>query len=136
MPANQSGSATEIIPYLFCRDVPAALDFLARAFGFVEELRVTTPRGGVHAQMLLGGHRIMMGSGHAGSAMLSPADTPAATQGVFVYLPDVDAHFARARDAGAEIVVPPHDQDYGRTYTARDPDGHPWFFTTPPALGT
>jgi uncharacterized glyoxalase superfamily protein PhnB len=26
----------------------------------------------------------------------------------------------------------PHDQAYGRTYTARDLDGHPWFFTTPP----
>jgi uncharacterized glyoxalase superfamily protein PhnB len=33
---------------------------------------------------------------------------------------------------GAEIVHPPHDEPYGRTYTARDLDGHPWFFTTPP----
>jgi uncharacterized glyoxalase superfamily protein PhnB len=35
--------------------------------------------------------------------------------------------------AGAEIVHPPRDESYGRTYTARDLDGHPWFFTTPPA---
>jgi hypothetical protein len=25
------------------------------------------------------------------------------------------------------------DQNYGRTYWARDPDGHDWFFTRPPA---
>ncbi len=36
------------------------------------------------------------------------------------------------RAAGAEIVVPPRDESYGRTYTARDLDGHPWFFTTAP----
>lgn len=64
--------------------------------------------------------------------MRSARAAKSATQGVFVYLPDVDAHYARARDAGAEIVQEPHEADYGRTYTARDLGGHPWFFTTPP----
>jgi PhnB protein len=44
----------------------------------------------------------------------------------------VDAHYERARSAGAEIDAP-RDESYGRTYTARDIDGHPWFFTEPPA---
>jgi uncharacterized glyoxalase superfamily protein PhnB len=44
-----------------------------------------------------------------------------------------DAHYERARAAGAEIVHPPRDESYGRTYTVRDIDGHPWFFTRPPA---
>jgi uncharacterized glyoxalase superfamily protein PhnB len=52
-------------------------------------------------------------------------------RGVFIYLADVDAHYERARAAGAEIVQASHDESYGRTYTARDLDGHPWFFTTP-----
>jgi uncharacterized glyoxalase superfamily protein PhnB len=64
--------------------------------------------------------------------MLSPHETKSATQGVFVYLADVDAHYERARTAGAEIVHPPRDESYGRTYTVRDIDGHPWFFTKPP----
>ena len=51
--------STQIIPYLFYRDVPAALDWLARAFGFTEEMRHATP-GGMHAQMTLDGQRIMM----------------------------------------------------------------------------
>jgi PhnB protein len=122
---------TEMIPYLFYRDVPAALDWLARAFGFTEELRHST-QGSMHAQMTFDGQRIMMGQGGKEWRMLSPQETKSATQGIFVYLADVDAHYERARAAGAEIVHPPRDESYGRSYTARDIDGHPWFFTTPP----
>jgi PhnB protein len=123
---------TEIIPYLFYRDVPAALEWLGRAFGFTEEMRTGTPSGGMHAQMTLNGQRIMMGQGAHDWRMLSPHENGMATMGVFVYIDAVDKHHARAAAAGAEIVQPPHDQSYGRTYTARDLDGHPWFLTTPP----
>jgi len=128
MPAERG---TEIIPYIFYRDVPAALDFLSRAFGFTELMRTGTASGGMHGEMELDGQRIMMGQGSRDWGMLPANEAGAATQGVFVYLPDVDAHHARAVAASAEIVKPPHDESYGRTYTARDLDGHPWFFTTP-----
>ncbi len=123
---------SEIIPYIFYRNVPAALEFLAQAFGFTEELREPT-LSGMHAQMTLDGQRIMMGQGSHDWRMQSPSETKVATMGIFVYLADADAHYERARAAGAEIVQPPHDEEWGRTYTARDLDGHPWFFTTPPA---
>lgn len=122
--------ATQIIPYLICRDVVATMDFLARAFGFIEEMRVDTPSGGTHAQMTLDGQRIMLGQRYEAWKM-HPPEAGAVTQGVFVYLPGVDAHHARAAAAGASIVAAPKDESYGRTYTARDPDGHLWFFTTP-----
>ncbi len=122
----------EVIPYIFYRDVPAALDWLARAFGFVETMRVGTPRGGVHGEMTLDGSRIMMGQGGAELKMVSVSETNAATQGVFIYLEDVDAHCERARGAGAQIEREPQDLPYGRSYTARDLEGHPWFFTMPP----
>ena len=128
-----TGTVTEIVPYLFYKDVPAALDWLARAFDFVETLRVGTPNGGVHGEMLFDGRRIMMGQGNAEWHMASTSETRIATQGVFIYLADVDVHYDRALAAGAEIVDPPRDLSYGRSYTARDPEGHPWFFTTPPA---
>jgi uncharacterized glyoxalase superfamily protein PhnB len=54
--------STQIIPYIFYRDVPTALEWLARAFGFTEEIRHATP-GGMHAQMTFDGQRIMMGQG-------------------------------------------------------------------------
>jgi uncharacterized glyoxalase superfamily protein PhnB len=97
--------STEIIPYIFYRDVPAALAWLAGAFGFTEEMRHATP-GGMHAQMSCDGQRIMMGQGSKEWRMLSALETEAATQGIFVYLADVDAHYGRARAAGAEIVHP------------------------------
>jgi PhnB protein len=126
---------TQIIPYIFCRDVPAALEWLAKAFGFVEKMRTGTPSGGVHGEMTIDGQLIMMGEGAKDKGMLSVRDAGAATQGVFIYLADVDAHCARARAAGAEITKPLEDLPYGRSYTARDLEGHPWFFTTPPAGG-
>jgi PhnB protein len=130
MDKPQPAIKTEIIPYIFYRDVPAALDWLAHAFGFTEEMRHPTPSG-MHAQMRLDGRWIMMGQGSTDWRMQSPSETNVATMGVFIYLADVDAHYERARAAGAEIVQAPHDESYGRTYTARDLDGHPWFFTTP-----
>jgi PhnB protein len=82
--------------------------------------------------MSLGDQCIMMGQSSKGWGMISPRDSAVATMGVFVYLGDVDQHYARARAAGAEIVHAPRDESYCRTYTTRDLDGHPWFFTTPP----
>ncbi len=132
MAETEAKVRTEIIPYIFYDDVPAALEWLARAFGFVEEMRHATERGGMHAQMTLDGQRIMMGQGSKEWHMESARALGTATQGVFVYLADVDAHYERARAAGARIDGPPGDRGYGRTYTAYDPGGHPWFFTTPP----
>lgn len=52
-------------------------------------------------------------------------------QGNYVVVDDPDAHFERAKAAGAEIVEQPVDRDYGsREYTARDPDGNVWVFDT------
>jgi hypothetical protein len=89
---------TEIIPYIFYRDVPAALEWLARAFGFTEDMRTgTKPGGGMHGEMSLDGQRIMMGQGAKDWGMVSPRDATMATMGVFIYLDDVDAHHARPR---------------------------------------
>jgi uncharacterized glyoxalase superfamily protein PhnB len=53
------------------------------------------------------------------------------TQGIYVVVDDDDAHYARAKDAGAEIVIDIKTQDYGgRDYTARDLEGHVWTFGT------
>jgi hypothetical protein len=61
--AVKSVTRTQVIPYIFYRDVPAALEWLSRAFGFTERMRTQTPRGGTHGEMLVGGQLIMMGQG-------------------------------------------------------------------------
>jgi uncharacterized glyoxalase superfamily protein PhnB len=49
-----------------------------------------------------------------------------------VHVPDVDAHHARVRAAGADILYGPRDEDYGqREYGVRDPEGHTWWIATP-----
>jgi hypothetical protein len=63
--------------------------------------------------------RIMMGQGSKEWRMVSAHKSGMATQGIFIYLADVDAHYEQAKAAGAEIVKPPED------FSARDPDGHP-----------
>jgi PhnB protein len=115
-----------IAPYLLYEDVDAALDFLARAFGFEEELRYTGPEGYVnHAEMRLGDGVIYMGD--PGGDYRNPARVGAHTQMVCVNVEDVDAVFEQARAAGAEITEEPADQAYGeRRFMARDPEGHAW----------
>ena len=122
---------TEIIPYIYYSDVAAALDWLARAFGFKEDMRTPTPSGGVHGEMNLDGQHIMLGQRPGSRPTTVSGDLPA-TQAIFVYLADVDAHFERARAAGAKIDKAPEDLPYGRSYGARDLEGHVWYFTTPP----
>ena len=127
--------ATQVIPYIFYRDVPAALEWLAKAFGFAETMRTGTPSGGVHGEMTVDGRLIMIGQGAKDKGMLSVRDAGAATQGVFIYLADVDAHCARARAAGAEITKTARGSALRAQLRTRDLEGHPWFFTTPPADG-
>ena len=95
-------------------------------------MRHATPSGGMHGEASFEGQLVMMGQGGGGQGLKPPPDVGVATMGVFVYLEDVDAHYERAKAAGAEIVHPPKDADYGRNYWANDPEGHPWFFTSPP----
>lgn len=128
-----------ISPSVFYDDAAAAIDWLARAFGFTVRVRVENDQGRIlHSQLALNGGLVMVGQ-----AGLSP-DRPyvkspravdgANTQALAVYVDDVDAHCERARAAGAVIVAEPETQDYGddywadRSYQARDPEGHNWWF--------
>src|ERR1700689_1905625 len=90
----------EIIPYLFYRDVGAALDFLCRAFGFKEEMRV-----GMHGEAPLQGRLVMMGQAAHERSMQSPRAASRATTGGFIYLDEVDKHFEVAKAAGAESSI-------------------------------
>ena len=130
---EQTSTTAEVIPYIFYRDVPAALEWLGRTFGFVETMRHTTPSGGMHAQMTVHGRTIMLGTSAQSYNMRTPAETGTPTQGVFIYIHDVAAQHRRTVAEGAKVDGAPTDHGYGLTYTAHDLDGHPWFFTQRPA---
>jgi len=121
-----------ISPALFYEDAAAAIEWLEKAFGFVTRLRVEDGEGGiVHSELELGSGLVMVASARPG--MQSPRSLGGAnTQSLFAYVDDVDAHFARARAAGARIVSEPSKRDYDdwedRTYETLDPEGHRWWF--------
>jgi len=108
-----------------------AYRWLEQAFGFEPHMLILDEAGNmVHSQMKFGDGMIMVGSEWSESHR-SPANVGRInTQSVHVQLKDdLDAHCARARAAGAEIIAEPEDQFYGdRTYRARDPEGHIWTF--------
>jgi len=130
MPKNPPENTPRVTPYLYYQDVAAALRFLADAFGFREKLRMPGPDGKIaHAEMTLGDGLVMMGC--PGAEYQNPKRLGQTTQSLYVYVDDVDAHFARAKRAGAKIIDEPEDQFYGdRRYGAEDPEGHHWFFAT------
>ncbi len=130
MAKNPPEGSPNIFPALRYKNGPAALEWLARAFGFEKQMVVPGPEGAIaHAQMKLGPGVIMLGSGKHGPGTDNPWDT--AKQGIYVYVADVDAHYARAKAAGAEIVMELEDTDYGsRGYSVRDLEGHLWSFGT------
>jgi PhnB protein len=117
-----------ITPYLLYEDVDATLDWLVGAFGFTETVRMKGHDGKAnHAEMSFADGVVMMG--HPGPDYQNPKRGGGATQLVYVYVDDVDKHFAVAKAAGANILFEPADQFYGdRTYGAEDPEGHQWSF--------
>jgi uncharacterized glyoxalase superfamily protein PhnB len=122
------------IPALFYLDPFAALDFLERAFGFERTMVITDEQGNLgHSQIAYRDGVVMVGTEWSDDHKSPVSLGRKCTQTVHVHLDeDIDAHCARARAAGAEIVAEPQDQFYGdRTYRARDPEGHMWTFSQP-----
>ncbi len=121
-----------IFPILRYNDARGAIRSLCATFGFVELFSVPESGSMVrHAQLKLGTNVIMLGSVRPGEGIASPQAALTATQALYVYVDDLDAHFERARSAGAEIATPPKNTDFGsREYHVRDLEGHSWTFGT------
>ena len=118
-----------LYPILKYDDAHAAIEFLENTFGF-ERLQVHEgENGGVaHAELKFHDEVVMLGSVSEGDQRFSQG---AGRTSVYVVIDDPDSLYARARDAGAEIVMEPTDQDYGsRDFAARDPEGNLWSFGT------
>jgi PhnB protein len=126
----------KVIPYLLYEDVAAAIDWLSEAFGFREELRYVEPDGRIsHAEVRVDDAAIMLGG--PGSGYQNPRHTGHVSQLVVVQVDDADAHYERAKAAGATILAEPADQPYGdRAYRVEDPEGHHWSFHHPIASPT
>jgi uncharacterized glyoxalase superfamily protein PhnB len=117
-----------ITPYLLYADVAAARTFLRTAFGFRNYGATRKTNGRLsHAAVKMGDDVVMMGC--PGAQYKNPRKLGGATQMLYVNVPDVKKHFARAQKAGAKIIEEPQDTKYGHLrYGAADPEGHQWYF--------
>ena len=133
-----------IVPFIGYEDAASAIEFLQRAFGFVEHRGARYEENGVvtHAELDLEGATIYLSTpeGYASPRTLRESsevakracDNPWVIDGHFVLVDDVDAHFERARNAGATILREPEEPGIGqRIYSAEDLEGHRWMFGQP-----
>ena len=130
-----------IVPFIGYEDAAAAIEWLERAFGFVEDRSARYEEDGESRMpsSTLGGATIYVSTprGYASprrvrreSELARRAyDNPWVIDGHFVEVEDVDAHYERARSAGATILREPEDPGIGhRIYSAEDLEGHRWMF--------
>lgn len=129
-----------VIPMIAYENGPAAMDWLARAFGFRERTRMLAKDGRLsHGEMQAGDGLIMLatpsphyhGPKHHREeceAARAWSEVPYIVDGVLVYVDDAEKHFERAQAAGARILSPLEDGVEGKRYRAEDLEGHRWMF--------
>jgi PhnB protein len=129
-----------VIPMIAYEDGPKAMDWLAAAFGFKERIRMVTPEGRLsHGEMEAGDGLIMLATpspDYQGPRQHREAceqarkwsSVPYIIDGVLVYIPDVPAHYERARNAGARILSEIDLDESARRYRVEDLEGHRWMF--------
>jgi len=133
-------STPAVIPMISYEDGIAALEWLAKAFGFRERARHAGPDGRLsHGEMEAGAGLVMLASPTPDyrSPRRHREDCEQARKwsavswiidGVLVYVDDLDGHFKRAKAAGATILSDIEEGPPGRRYRAEDLEGHRWFF--------
>lgn len=131
----QTSNSRQIVPCLRYRDAEKAIDWLREAFGFTAQMIHKTDDGLIaHAQLLRGNAMVMIASCEFQSAFspltCHPDETGGrGTQSSYVIVNDPEAHYKRAQEAGAKILIPLKEEDYGgAVYTCADLEGHVWSF--------
>ena len=121
-----------VTPYLAQRDCVAALAFYERAFGAVRVMTLDMPGGKIaHAEIRIGDSILMMSDENPDWGSKSAVTLGGSPVQLMIYVPDVDAAFARALAAGGTQVRPVQDQFYGdRSGTLADPFGYQWTLAT------
>jgi len=121
-----------LAPYLYVRGASRAMDFYALAFGARELYHMGAREGRIaHAEMQIGDSVLMLADEDPDQGSRSPASVGGTPASIFLYVPDVDATFAKAVGGGALAHSQPTDMFWGdRMATLQDPFGHEWVVAT------
>src|SRR5258708_23310443 len=115
----------DVVPYLTVRGSQKLLAFLKQAFNAQELSVYVEPDGG----------RIAHGLLKVGDTMVELSEAtdqwPPMPGAIHFYVPDVDATYKRALQAGGTSLQAPTDQFYGeRSAAVRDMCGNNWYLAT------
>jgi PhnB protein len=100
------------------------IEFVEHVFGAVELERLAFGPSGLHVEEAIGDSVVVLEVGDPPPSMAAPAS-------VYVYVPDVDAAYGRALEAGAEEIAPPEDKPYSeRVAGVKDGFGNTWWIAT------
>lgn len=134
--STPSSTRAAVIPCMRYRDAPAAIEWLCQVFGFERHAVYPNADGSIaHAQLTLGHGMVMLGSVMPpqqatpwGTLIKQPDEVGGTeTQSPYLVVADADTVYARARAAGARIVLDIKDEDYGgRGFSCLDLEGHLW----------
>src|SRR3546814_13605903 len=130
MSGNAKNTRATIIPAIRYRASADMVDWLCRAFGFEKRLVVPGEAGAIaHAELVFGNGMIMVGSmtDTAYGLMFRQPDEigGVGTQSPYLVVDDADAHYSRAKAAGAEIKTHiKHEDDGGRGHPRDHPQRH------------
>jgi uncharacterized glyoxalase superfamily protein PhnB len=122
---------SDIFPTLRYNDAHAAIDLIVDGFGFTKKAVHEDDKGVVqHAELAYGDGLVMLGESPR-EPDSNRMDMPTGGGSVYIVVDDPDAHYERAKAAGARIRRELRDEDYGsRGYSAEDPEGNLWSFGT------
>jgi uncharacterized glyoxalase superfamily protein PhnB len=123
---------TTVIPHLVCEGAADAIEFYKKAFNAVEQMRMPGDNGRImHAALTIGDSTIMLADDFPEYGGLGPKALKGSPVTLHMVVPDVDASFRQAVDAGASVRMAPADMFWGDRYgQVTDPFGHHWSIAT------
>ena len=121
-------SVPTITAHIVVRDAARAAQWYADAFGAVEERRLAVPDGRLmEVALRIGNSPLMLADEFPEMGVVSPLTVGGTYGALHIATPDVDAAWARAVAAGAQVHQPLQDAFWGeRTGQLIDPFGHRW----------
>ncbi|HTE17105.1 MAG TPA: VOC family protein [Armatimonadota bacterium] len=127
-----TATATTLIPHLSCRNAAEAVSFYQKAFGAESVALLQTPEGKVmHGALSINGAMLYLVDEFPEFGGHSPQSLGGSPVTLHLQVPDCDAVFQRAVEAGCEVRMPLADQFWGDRYgQVADPYGHTWSIAT------
>lgn len=115
-------------PQLYIKSGITDISFYTKAFGAIELRRFTNDDGTIHvSELSINGAMFHLHEEVISARSFSPEKYDGCTATIGLFVADVDTLMDRAVAAGAVVITPAQDYDYGyRQGEIKDPFGHFW----------